>query len=179
MIAKAPTAARLMHVLTAHMGSDNALVASQTTLGELMRVEGRAAVHRHTIRKAIQQLEKERWIEVVQLGGKGGALAYVVNSRVAWSQSRGKLHHSRFSAQIVASGSEQTEAIDNRPPLRQVPTLMRGEIQVPAGPSAPPPSQGMLEGMEPDLPAIMSDADGRDWQIDRQTGEVLGLVEPE
>jgi len=179
MIAKAPTAARLMHILTAHMGPDNALVASQTTLGELMRLEGRAPVHRHTIRKAIQHLEKERWLEVVQLGGKGGALAYVVNSRVGWTQSRNQLHHSRFSAQIVASGSEQTEAIDNRPPLRQVPTLMRGEVQVPAGNSAPPPSQGMLEGMEPDLPAIMRDDDGREWQVDQQTGEVLGLVEPE
>jgi len=26
------------------------------------------------------------------------------------------------------------------------------------------------------LPAIMSDADGREWKIDRKTGEVLGLV---
>jgi len=37
----------------------------------------------------------------------------------------------------------------------------------------------MLEGMEPDLPAIMRDDDGREWQVDQQTGEVLGLVEPE
>lgn len=77
-------AARLAHVLVANMDTtSNAVVASQATIGELM-----GGVHRNTVRKAIQVLEAERWIEVLQIGGKGGALAYVVNSRVAWGQSR-------------------------------------------------------------------------------------------
>lgn len=146
-------AARLAHVLVAHMGDGNAVVASQATLGELMSVSGRPPVHRHTVRKAIQKLEAERWIEVVQIGGKGGALAYVVNDRVAWGQPRDKLRYSRFSAQVIASSSEQQQPLEDRPPLRQIPTLMRGEEQIPHGPNDDPPSQGLLEGTEPDLPA--------------------------
>ena len=145
-------AARLAHVLVAHMGDGNAVVASQATLGELMSVPGQTPVHRHTVRKAIQRLEAERWIEVVQVGGKGGALAYVINDRVAWGQPRDRLRYSRFSAQVIASESEQ-QPLEDRPPLRQIPTLMRGEEQIPHGDHAEPPSQGLIEGMEPDLPA--------------------------
>ena len=57
-------------------------------------------VHRNTVRKAIQVLEAERWIEVLQIGGKGGALAYVVNSRVAWGQSREAIRHAAFAARV-------------------------------------------------------------------------------
>lgn len=145
-------AARLAHVLVAYMGDGNAVVASQATLGELMAVPGQQPVHRNTVRKAIQKLEAERWIEVVQIGGKGGALAYVINDRVAWGQPRDRLRYSRFSAQVIASSSEQASPIDERPPLRQIPTLMRGEQQLPHGPHDDPPSQGLLEGTEPDLP---------------------------
>ncbi|MGM0859093.1 MAG: hypothetical protein ACQEW0_18860, partial [Pseudomonadota bacterium] len=120
--------------------------------GELMAMPGQQAVHRNTVRKAIQRLEADRWIEVVQIGGKGGALAYLVNDRVAWGQARANLRYSRFSAQVLASESEQQQGLDSRPPLRQIPTLMRGETQVPHGESAEPPSQGLIEGTEPDLP---------------------------
>lgn len=153
MIATAPMAARLAHVLVAHMGDQNAVVASQKTLGELLSPPGQTPVHRHTVRKAIQKLEQERWIEVVQLGGKGGALAYVVNDRVAWGQPRNELRYSRFSAEVLATSSEQTAPLDDRPPLRQIPTLMRGEEQIPHGDHDDPPSQGLIEGIEPDLPA--------------------------
>ncbi len=152
LIAKAPMAARLAHVLVAHMSDGNAVVASQTTLGELMALPGQQPVHRNTVRKAIQRLEADRWIEVIQIGGKGGALAYLVNDRVAWGQPREKLRYSRFSAQVLASESEQQQPLNGRPQLRQIPTLMRGETQVPHGESAEPPSQGLLDGTEPDLP---------------------------
>ena len=80
LIAKAPMAARLAHVLVAHMSpTNNAVVASQTTLGELMAAPGERPVHRNSVRNAINILVSERWIEVVQIGGKGGALAYIVN----------------------------------------------------------------------------------------------------
>lgn len=134
------------------MGDGNAVVASQATLGELMSLPGQTPVHRHTVRKAIQRLEAERWIEVIQIGGKGGALAYVINDRVAWGQPRDRLRYSRFSAQVIASSAEQAAPLDERPPLRQIPTLMRGEQQLPHGPHDDPPSQGLLEGTEPDLP---------------------------
>lgn len=152
LIGTAPMAARLAHVLVAHMGDSNTVVASQTTLGELMASTTGKPVHRNSVRKAIQKLQADRWIEVVQLGGKGGALAYRINDRVAWGEKRDKLRYSRFSAQVLASSSEQTQPIDGRPELRQIPTLMRGEEQVPYGPHDDPPSQGLLEGAEPDLP---------------------------
>lgn len=152
LIGVAPMAARLAHTLVAHMGDGNAVVASQGTLGELMARSGERPVHRNTVRKAIQKLESERWIEVVQIGGKGGALAYIVNDRVAWGQARERLRYSRFSAQVLVSESEQAQAIENREPLRQIPTIMRGEQQIPSGEPGDPPSQGLLEGTEPDLP---------------------------
>jgi len=161
LMVKAPMAARLAHVLVAHMdGASNALVASQGTLGRLM-----GGVHRNTVRRAIDTLEQERWIEVVQLGGKGGALAYVVNSRVAWSRSRSDMQYAKFSAQVIASGDEQTLPLPGREPLRQVPVLMAGEQQMPSGPGAEPPSQPSIDGLEPDLPAIQHDRDPNtiDW----------------
>lgn len=155
MITKAPTAARLLHVLIANMdASSNALVASQAVIGELM-----GGVHRHTVRKAIQTLETERWIEVIQIGGKGGALAYVVNSRVAWARPRNERNHAVFSAQVLVSSSEQTASIEDRPPLRQIPMLVRGEMQSPSGDGEIPPSQPSMPGMEPDLPVIQEHPD--------------------
>lgn len=157
LIAKAPMAARLAHVLVAHMSpANNAVVASQTTLGELMASHGERPVHRNSVRNAINILVSERWIEVVQIGGKGGALAYVVNARIAWSRSRNEIRYSTFSAQVIASETEQSESIDDRPALRQVPVLLRGEQQLPAGPGEPPPAQTILDGMEPDLPFIQA-----------------------
>jgi hypothetical protein len=155
LIAKAPMAARLAHVLVAHMSpTNNAVVASQATLGELMASPGERPVHRNSVRNAINILVSERWIEVVQIGGKGGALAYIVNSRVAWSRARSDIRYSVFSARVIVSESEQIEPLDDRPTLRQVPVLMRGENQLPAGPGEPPPSQAILDGLEPDLPFL-------------------------
>lgn len=152
LIASAPMAARLAHVLVAHMDGSNAVVASQSTLGELMARRGEAPVHRNTVRRAIQRLEVDRWIEVIQLGGKGGALAYVINDRVAWGRPREERRYSRFSAQVIASSTEQATPLEGRSALRQVPMLMRGEEQIPHGDPGDPPSQGLLEGTEPDLP---------------------------
>jgi hypothetical protein len=139
--------------------SSNAVVASQSTIGELM-----GGVHRNTVRKAVQVLAAERWIEVLQIGGKGGALAYVVNSRVAWGQSRDAIRYASFGARVLVSSTEQAEEIDGRPPLRQVPVLLRGERQLPDGPGEAPPSQPTMPGMEPDLPAVQGrDPHTLDW----------------
>ena len=160
LITKAPTAARLAHVLVANMDpASNAVVASQSTIGELM-----GGVHRNTVRKAIQVLEAERWIEVVQIGGKGGALAYVVNSRVAWGQSRDAIRYAAFAARVLVSSTEQVGEIDNRPPLRQIPVLLRGGAQLPQGPGELPPSQPAMPGLEPDLPSLQErDPNTIDW----------------
>lgn len=153
LIGQSPMAARLIEVLIANMGDGNAVVASQTTLGELL---GRGVnqsgkpVHRNSVRKAINTLEAEQFVEVVQVGGKGGALAYVINSRVAWHGKRDGIRYARFSAEVLASESEQN-GIDDLPPLRRIPQLMRGEEALPTGPGEEPPSQQGLEGMEPSI----------------------------
>lgn len=172
LIAKAPMAARLMHFLVARMNtSTNAVVASQATIGELLGGEEKP-VHRNTIRRAIKTLESDKWIETVQIGGKGGALAYVVNDRVAWGQERSKLRYSKFSAEVIASSSEQTEPLERREPLRRLPEISRNEGQLPSGEGIEPPSQPSLEGMEPDLPAIVKDNEGNEWKVDQDTGEM-------
>lgn len=176
LISRAPMAARLMHFLVARMNtSTNAVVASQATLGELLGGEGKP-IHRNTIRRAIKTLEADKWIETVQIGGKGGALAYVVNDRVAWGQERSKLRYSRFSAEVIASSSEQTEPLEGREPLRQLPEVARNEGQLPGGEGIEPPSQPSLEGMTPDLPAIVRDDKGT-WEVDRETGEAKRLID--
>lgn len=176
LIKKSPIAARLVHVLVANMDGKNAVVASQSTLGELMSGKGQKPVHRNSVRNAIKVLEKNCWIEVVKIGGKGGALAYIVNDRVAWGRPRGELRYSRFSAQVLASSSEQTDSLDDRPELRQIPTLARGEQQLPSGPHDDPPSQPSLDGMEPSLPEIHQDPDGTEWEVDPETGEAQRLM---
>lgn len=173
LIAKAPMAARLMHFLVARMNTNtNAVVASQATLGELLGNESKP-VHRNTVRRAIKTLEADRWIEVVQIGGKGGAMAYVVNDRVAWGQKRSQLRYSKFSAEVIASSAEQTRPIDGREELRKLPELARGDSQLPTGEGLEPPSQPALEGFEPDLPAIERDEDGNELKVDRETGELI------
>jgi hypothetical protein len=177
LIKKAPMSARLMHFLVARMNANtNAVVASQATLGELLGGLDKP-VHRNTIRRAIATLEEDRWIEVVQVGGKGGALAYIVNDRVAWGQERTKLKYSRFSAEVIASSSEQTKPIEGREALRQIPSITGSESQLPTGEGLEPPSQKTLEGMEPDLPAVVRDEEGRAWEVNQETGEMQRLFD--
>ena len=145
-----PRAAALAHFLVANMERTGAIVASYATLSKM------TGMSVSTIRRAIDDLRGGRWIEVVQIGGKGGANAFVVNSRVAWAESRGQMHLARFSAEVIADRAEQ-QMIDDAP-LRRIPTLMPGERQLPSGAGEPPPSQPYLEGVDPpDLPAIERD----------------------
>ncbi len=161
-------AAALLHVLVANMDSQAAMVASRATLAQLV------GYSEATVKRAVADLKADRWIEVVQLGGKGGVNAYVVNSRVAWADSRDKLGRAMFRATVVTTAAEQTDGIGTAP-LRRIPTLYPGESQLPSGPGAEPPSQPSIDGLEPDLPAIVQ-ADGQQWEVDRATGELQGLL---
>ena len=140
-------AAALLHVLVANMDNQAAVVASRGTLAQLV------GYSEATVKRAVADLKADRWIEVVQLGGKGGVNAYVVNSRVAWADSRDKLGRAMFRATVVTTRAEQTDGVDTAP-LRRIPTLYPGERQLPAGPGEDPPSQPSIEGLEPDLPAL-------------------------
>lgn len=137
-------AAALLHVLVSQMDNHAAVVASRATLAALV------GYSEATVKRAIADLRSDRWIEVVQLGGKGGVNAYVVNSRVAWANSRNQIGAAYFAATVVARRAEQ-EVIESTP-LRSIPTLYPGERTLCAGEGLPPPTQPHLGGFEPDLP---------------------------
>lgn len=139
-----PRAATLLHVLVAQMDRQSAVVASRATLSALTHCS------EATTKRAIATLKAEQWIEVVQIGGKGGVNAYVINSRVAWADKRDKLPDAVFTATVLARRSEQDEV--DTVPLRRIPSLYPGERQLPTGDSR-------------DMPAL---------KIDKETGEILG-----
>lgn len=145
---KKPSAAAVLHHLVANMGHQNAVVVPQKVLAKLIGVSDR------TVRTAIADLVADKWISVVKLNGPGTVAAYVVNDRVAWGQRRDQLCLSVFSATIVADRDDQDEALLGHADLRRIPTLYPGEQQLPTGPGEEPPSQPIIPGLEPDLPAL-------------------------
>lgn len=157
---RSPRAAAMAHYLVANMESSGAVVASYATLA---KITGMSVA---TVRRAIDDLKADRWIEVVQIGGKGGANAFVINSRVGWAQGRDKMHLAAFTARVIADHDEQQQIDDA--PLRRIPVLQRGERQLPCGPGEEPPSQPSIEGLEPDLPSVSYPS------IDPETGEIVG-----
>lgn len=170
LIAKKPRAAQLLHVLVAHMGHKNAVVASMKVLGDLMDVSP------DTVRRSIKVLQADSWIQVVKIGA-GREAAYVVNDRVAWGEKRtAKNYLSTFSAEVIADKRDQSDETLETKELRGIPHLYPGEQQMPEGEGEDPPSQPSLEGMEPDLPAIWRDEHGNEWETNRETGEAQMLI---
>lgn len=158
----------MAHFLCANMENTGAVVASYATLA---KITGMSVA---TVRRAIDDLKADRWIEVVQVGGKGGANAFVINSRVGWAQPRDKLHLAAFTARVIADKDEQQQLDET--PLRRLPSLYPGERQLPTGPSDEPPSQPSIDGMEPELPSTQAELEQRVLQrltgIDADTGEI-------
>jgi len=148
LIAQKPSAAMLLHHLVARMGPQNAVVISQKTLAKLLNVSDR------TVRTAVKDLVSGCWIQVVRINGPGTVAAYVVNDRVAWGQRRdAKPHLSAFSATVVADIEDQPDETLSHDDLRTIPTLYPEEQQLPSGPSDDYPSQSLIPGLEPPLPA--------------------------
>jgi hypothetical protein len=148
LVTASPRAAALLHQLVAHMDESAAVVATYSTLAKM------CGCSPETIKRAIKDLQLGNWIQVVQIGGKGAALAFVINSRVAWATSRNMLHLAVFSARVIADHSDQNDLCLSDQPLRRIPILRSGEMQLPTGDGLPPPSQPSIDGLEPDLPYI-------------------------
>lgn len=146
-----PRAAALLHRLVANMNKTNVVVVSQKTLAKMSGVSER------TIRSAVQVLVAERWISVVRLGATGSVNGYVVDSKVAWSDDRRKMPYSAFTASVVADWEDQNEEELGAGDLRRLPMLAPGWEQLPTGPGQDPPSQPVISGLEPDLPALQDD----------------------
>ena len=133
------------------MDQSAAVVASYATLAKI------CGFSVATVRRAVDDLKSRQWIQVVQIGGKGAANAFVVNSRVAWAANRDMLPLAAFTARVLASPDEQDAETLDGPPLRRVLILRAGERQLPTGPGEDPPSQPAIEGMEPDLPSLQAE----------------------
>lgn len=152
LVASKPRAAQLLHLLVAHMNRSGVLVASHATLAAL------AGVSTATIKRAVADLVGGAWIQTTRIGSeRGGALAYIVNRRVAWADKRENLSFALFDARVLVSSADQ-DTLDG-PDLRPIPTLYPGEQTLPAGPGLPPPSQPPLSGLEPEMLALRG---GRD-----------------
>jgi hypothetical protein len=151
LIAKAPKAAQVMHVLTARVGDQNAVVISHKTLAALI---GAKSVT--TVKAALAVLEAGKLIEIRQIGQNGTVNAYVLNDRIVWSGPRDGIRYGLFSATVIVADNEQPDRdhLNNQEPLRRLPSMLPGEQQLPAGEGSPPPSQPALPGMDPDLPAL-------------------------
>lgn len=160
-----PKASALLHFLVARLDTGtNAVVAAHSTLASIMKCSTRS------IKTYLEQLEKDKWIQVVNLG-KGTANAYVVNSYVAWSKGRDKLQYATFSAQVIAAAADQSEASLTTMDLRSIPTIYDGEWQHPSGESGEPPAQPALHGFELDLPAIPGQPESdRTYRVSKQVG---------
>lgn len=148
LLRESPAAAQLLHLLVARVGDHNAVVVSQKTLAQLMGCNER------TVRRAVVLLRERKWVEIRQIGDRGTVNAYVLNRNVVWTGPREGIRYALFSAAVVVSDQEQPDQsdLDQRPSLRQIPSLFPGERQLPTGDGLPPPSQPDIPGMEPDLP---------------------------
>lgn len=150
LISRQPRAAALLHLLVANMDKTGALVASQTTLAKLQGVSVA------TLKRALAVLAAENWVDIVRVGSeRGGVNAYCVNRRVAWADKRSNQRFALFDARILVSEDEQDGAIQlDREPLKALPSLSPGDVQMPHGEGLPPPTQPPL--VEPDLPSLRS-----------------------
>jgi DNA-binding transcriptional MocR family regulator len=167
---KSPLAAQVMHLLAARVGEHNAVVISQGTLAQL------AGASRRGVQNAIAILDRERWIELRQIGERGTVNAHVINDRVVWTGARDGLRTSLFSAVVVVSETEQPDRDDlgSQQPLRAVPRLFSDEGQLPTGDGLPPPAEPSLPGMEPDLPALSEPADRQPMEEAQSIGSITG-----
>jgi len=140
-----PRASALLQVLVANMGHQNAVVIAQKTLAKMLGCSVR------TVKYAVADLVAGQWVQVVQIGQHGTVNAYVVNSEVAWGESRDQIGRlSIFRATVVADAEDQTEATLTRSGLRVLPIIYPPETAMPHG-EGEPGAQISLPGMEPVL----------------------------
>ena len=76
-----------MHILTARIGDQNAVVISHEILQILIDVRSVT-----TVKTALKTLKENRWIEVRQIGQNGTVNVYVINDLVTWTKGRDGLH---------------------------------------------------------------------------------------
>jgi hypothetical protein len=134
-------AASVLGHMAALMDKQAAVAISHKTLAKL------CGCGLNTVKRALDALEKGKWIQVVQLGPTGTVNAYVINSRVAWCDLRDNRKMAIFSARIVADAEDQTELTLSEDKLRRIPMVHPPEEALPAG-EWPLDAQTQLPGLE-------------------------------
>jgi DNA-binding transcriptional regulator YhcF (GntR family) len=134
-------AASVLGHMTALMDKQAAVVISHKTLAKL------SGCSLPTIKRALDDLEKGNWIQVVKIGPTGTVNAYVINSRVAWCDLRDNKKMAIFSARIVADAEEQDERTLSNEKLRRIPMVHPPEEALPSG-EWPLNAQAQLPGIE-------------------------------
>lgn len=140
---RSPNAARVIQRLVSMMGHQNAVVISQETLAQMMNI------HVRTVMRALKLLADENWIQIVRFGARNTVNAYVVNSNVAWGESRDQIGRlSMFTATVIASSNDQDEQTLSNRELRRLPIIYPPEEALPHG-DGEPGAQTLLPGLEP------------------------------
>ncbi|WP_280564982.1 replication/maintenance protein RepL [Chromohalobacter sp. 48-RD10] len=148
LISRKPRAAALLHLIIANMNSRGALIASQTTLAEL------SGTSVSTVKRSVKVLVDEQWVQTIRIGSeRGGALAYVVNRRVAWADKRKNSQYALFDARVLVSERDNPQGLEG-PDLTHIPSMSPADGQLPSGDGEAPPSQPSIDGLEPDLPHL-------------------------
>jgi len=172
MCVSRPAAGAIMHALCSVMDKrTNGVVITQKTLADWI------GIHVNTVKSSINYLVEHNWIQRIQLGGRGTVNAYVINSRVAWADNRGKLPTASFHAQVIADRRDQDEKALGNEKLRMVPLIHPPEEALPSG-EWPEGEQGYFDGLEPVAEGApyqtdLEDFTGEPLKIDRETGEII------
>jgi hypothetical protein len=119
---KQPRASQILHILIEHMDNSNALVVSHATLCEL------SGLSASTVKRALAYLVQNKWIQAVRIGSeRGGVLAYVVNSCVAWADKRDNLRLASFRAQVLVSSADEDNLTTD--PLSPIPGMVAAPVE--------------------------------------------------
>lgn len=141
---KKPSAAGVLHQLVALMDRQNAIAISHSLLAKMVGVNERS------VRRSIDYLIENHWIQCIQLGKRGTVNVYLVNARVAWSDYRDNLKLAVFDARIIADFEDQDSVALSVDKMKIVPVIHPPEQALPTG-EWPPGSQPTFDGMEPTL----------------------------
>ena len=143
LIRKSPVGAEILSLIWEHMDEDNSLVASQATIAEIL------GVNQSTVSRAVKVLIDGQWVQRIRIGG---AYAFVINSAVVWQKARNQKMYARFKATVLASATEQTEAIKklSELKLKRMPRRDETDSMVILDDEDPPSQQEMDLMVAPD-----------------------------
>lgn len=97
-------AAMLLHLVVTHLGENQAVIASDSVLAQLM------GTSMSTIKRASNVLTEQSWLQKINLGGpRSGVAAYVPGSRIGWGAAEEDERYGLFNASVLISSKDQSD----------------------------------------------------------------------